>query len=69
MMGWIANILAISGLISIGYKKRIGFLLTAICNAIWAYIGYKNKMPDLLSINIIMAMINTWFLFRWSKRG
>lgn len=66
-MGWIANILFVVGVYVLGNKKRYGFILNGIANAIYGVVGITHSMPDLLAISGIMTGLNAWNYWKWCR--
>jgi hypothetical protein len=64
-MGWIANVLLISGVWFAGSRWKYAFLVMAGGSALWAIEGVRLGMPDLVTINTILGAIslrNFWKL-------
>ena len=52
----------------IGNKKRIGFLLNLIGNAIWVYIAFKVRIYGLLLVVLPAMVLNMRNYRRWRTK-
>lgn len=68
-MNWIAFLLILLGNLSIGNKKKSGFIMIAVGSIIWMTIGFRIKDYALVSTNVTgtMIMIRNWF--KWRNLG
>ena len=53
ILGWVASSIEVLGLILIGMKNKIGFLLNAIGCAAWTYIAINN--PAIYGLIVIVG--------------
>jgi hypothetical protein len=69
MFDWIAAILELSGVWKLGNKKKIGFLLSAACNATWMIVALITtpKLFGLLFLVIVLFFLNIRNYIKWKK--
>lgn len=65
MIGWIANIIILVGMIGIGDRKRSAFLVTMIGEVIWATVGITRGEIDLTVICVLFAGIAGRNYLKW----
>ena len=67
MIGWAANVFIIIGIILLGYQLRSGFIFGVIGSLVWAARGFETNQYDLVSIEILIAAIQTFSYYNWGK--
>ncbi len=68
-LGWVGNVLLLTGAYFIGYRHRHAFLLIILGEAIWCVPSFMTERYDMLFICIFamgMAMRN-WWMWRQSS--
>ena len=54
---------------TVGNKKRIGFLLNIVGNAIWIYVALTARIYGLLLVVIPAIILNVRNFFKWRKEA
>jgi hypothetical protein len=66
-MGWVANVFILSGIVAIAYKRRFGFILGTIGNTLWGIVGYSTGQFDLLAIEAIIVVLQSFSWWKWGR--
>lgn len=70
MIGWLANLLMLTGSYAVGEHYRYGFLCQLCGNALWLYIGvYRVKGKDRASLIAISAAFCLLYAINFCKWG
>jgi hypothetical protein len=67
MTGWTGNVFIIIGILLLAYRKKSGFLCGIIGSAMWCYRGVATNQPDLASIEGVIAVLQCFSYYQWSK--
>lgn len=65
MVGYLAFILALIGLILIGQKNRTGFLFFVISCSLWTIVGISTAVYGLVLQNLIFIVLNLYYYITW----
>lgn len=68
VMDWLAGVIELLAGWIIGNKRKVGFILLAICDIIWAYVAISREVYGLLLVVIPAFFINIRNYRKW-KRG
>ncbi len=66
-LDWVASLLTLLGMIYIGNKKRIGFIIAIVSNIIWIIFAIKMHSDGMVFLNIILAVIYIRSYIQWGK--
>lgn len=69
MIGWIATLLNIIGLILLGRKHRIGWLFGIVAECLWIVRAGHMGMPDLVAISTVYVFVAAWNFTSWGKHA
>lgn len=67
-IGWLGTALLIGGLVCVGEKKRYGFAVSAVGEALWCIKAVSTEQYDLLSVCAAFAAIQVWNWFKWGRQ-
>ena len=67
MIGWIANLVIILGLILLGRKNRAGWLCSIIGNILWCFYAIEIQLWSGLFIDALTLCIATYNWRVWNK--
>jgi len=68
-MGWLGNILILTGAWNIGRKRRWGFLLAICGSACWITQGLMTGQADLAFIETAMSAVAIRNFILWGKHA
>lgn len=68
MLGWIGNVLLVTGYILAGHKYRISWYLVFLGCLVWLIYGWRLQMPSIIFIEIVCAIIAARNIYLWRKR-
>lgn len=66
-MGWLANILNITGLILLNRKNRIGWLFGIAAECLWIWRAERLGMTDLVFISTVYVCVAAHSFFSWGR--
>lgn len=66
-IGWIGSILLILGMVLVGGKHRIGFLIGFLGELLWVVKSFNTGQLDLLIICVLFCVIYVSNWFRWKN--
>jgi len=66
---WIAATFEILGVWKVGNKKKIGFILAAICNITWMVVALMTtpKLYGLLTVVCVLFVMNIRNFIKWKR--
>ncbi len=64
-MDWIAGIIELTAIWTIGNKNKKAFLLFIIGNIIWSYIAIKTELYGLLLVTSPAIILNMRNYYKW----
>jgi hypothetical protein len=68
LIDWLAMALSLMGVYMLGKKLKNGFIIFAISNVIWAWLGFTLMGSYGVAIgNLVFAIINIRGYYRWVK--
>ena len=67
MLGWIGNVLLITGYISAGYKYYFSWHLVFLGCIVWLIYAWQLQMPSMIFIEIVCAIIAARNIYLWGK--
>jgi len=67
-MGWIGNGFVIIGILCVGYKLRVGFLLGMVGSLIWAMRAYNTGQWDLMVIETVIIFLQAFSWYNWRQK-
>lgn len=69
IIDWLAAALELSGSWKIGDKKKIGFILAALCNITWMIVAMMStpKLYGLFTLVVISFFLNVRNYLKWRK--
>lgn len=67
LVGWIGNFFIIVGIVLLAYKFRVGFLFGVVGNALWGLKGYQISEYDLVTLEVIIVILQSFSYFNWLK--
>lgn len=65
-LDWIATALSLYGVDSISKKRKVGFIILALANILWFFIGIGAGSIAMLFSNIVFGYMNIKGHKRWS---
>ena len=66
-MDWIAGILELVGIWKVGSKRKAGFLLFILAEALWTYVAFKHRLYGLLLVVWPAFFINVRNYYKWKR--
>lgn len=66
-MDYIAGLLELLGVWSVGNKNRQGFLLCLLCNVMWIVVAMNSGVYGLIPVSLCMAVLNTRNYRKWGR--
>jgi len=66
-IGWISNIFFVYGVWAVAKKKTVGFYCNLVGNVLYAIVAIMVNTPSLLWLSILLAGINIYGIYNWSK--
>lgn len=70
LIDWLAMALSLLGVYLLGNKKKIGFIIFAVSNLIWAGLGFTMMQSLGVAIgNLVFFVINTRGYIRWIREA
>lgn len=67
MIGWIANVLQITGLVLLGKKQAIGWLFGIAAEVLWIFRASDKGMPDLIFISVLYIGVASYNWIKWGR--
>ena len=67
MIGWLANLLQVMGLILLGERRAAGWLFGIAAELLWLIRAGDKDMPDLQFISIIYICLAISNIVKWGK--
>jgi len=67
MIGWIANVLQITGLVLLGKKHAIGWLFGIAAEVLWICRASDKGMPDLVFISVVYIGVASYNWIKWGR--
>jgi len=66
-MDYLAGLLELVGLVIIGNKSRLGFLVNMLGNLLWTFVAIRTHLYGLLLVVIPAFFINLRNFIKWRK--
>lgn len=69
MLDWAAGAVELAGSWLVGSKRRVGFLLAALCDVLWIAVALRTGVYGLLLVVVpafFIALRNWW---KWGRHG
>lgn len=67
ILGWIANLFVVAGLVTIGRKWPHAFAFTAVGEILWCVKAAKTRQWDILSICVVFAVVALFNWYQWTR--
>lgn len=67
MIGWIANVLQVIGLLLLGKKQAIGWLFGIAAEVLWIFRASDKDMPDLVFISVVYIGVASFNWIKWRR--
>ncbi len=67
-MDWIAGLIELIAIWTIGNKNRKAFLLFIIGNILWSYIAIKTELYGLLLVTFPAILLNIRNYYKWQNK-
>jgi nicotinamide riboside transporter PnuC len=67
MLGWIANLLQVVGLILVGRKNSLGWLFGIVAELLWILRAKEMNMADLMFISTLYIGVASYNFYRWNS--
>ena len=69
ILGWIANVFFVFGMISLAHKKIKGFYFNTVGNVIYIEVGRQTETYSLMVISVFLICVNVYGVWKWKKDG
>jgi hypothetical protein len=67
MIGWIANVLQITGLVLLGNRITAGWLFGIAAEILWIFRASSKDMPDLMFISVVYIGLASFNWIKWRR--
>ena len=67
-LGWIGNLIIVTGMLGVAHKWRPAFLIGAVGNTAYLAKGCLTGQPDLVAIELLVIVISLYSWWMWRKK-